>query len=277
MHNIDINFLKERRLDGQTQIGKATTLRRKETPFSERIPVLIGAGVAVALIGAVGGAILLLNNQKTATENNIAQLDAEIQRLQGDSAQLNEIQGEIDGIYQQVGILVTVFDEIKPWSAMLAEIAAVTPPNVQIQSITQSGNRGITVSGFANSYDDVNDFLLTLKNSSFLSEAETRLTSASLTDNPSNVARSRAELATMGGDGAQDVAQSTPVNDLITVSLPQGASFNITSEINDVPSTELVNLLNNRGAIGLVSRINALNRLGALNVSSIVDESDTSQ
>jgi len=277
MHNIDINFLKERRLDGQTQTGKATTLRRKETPFSERIPVLIGAGVAVALIGAVGGASLLLNNQKTATENNIAQLDAEIQRLQGDSAQLNQIQGEIDGIYQQVGILVTVFDEIKPWSAMLAEIAAVTPPNVQIQSITQSGNRGLTVSGFANSYDDVNDFLLTLKNSSFLSEAETRLTSASLIDNPSNVARSRAELATMGEDGAQDVAQSTPVNDLITVSLPQGASFNITSEINDVPSTELVNLLNNRGAIGLVSRINALNRLGALNVSSIVDESDTSQ
>jgi len=273
MHNIDINFLKERRLDGQTQIGKTTLLRKKETPFSERIPILIGAGVAVAFIGAVGGALLLVNNQKTATENNIAQLDSEIQRLQGDSAELNQIQTEIDGVYQQVGILVSVFDEIKPWSAMLAEIAAVTPPNVQIQSITQSGNTSLTVSGFANSYDNVNDFLLTLKNSDLLDAELTTLTSASLTDNPSGVARSRAELA--GADGNGDVG--TPANDLITVSLPQGVSFNISSEINDVPSTELVNLLNTRGAIGLVTRINALNRLGALEVSSIVDEPDTSQ
>ena len=165
MHNIDINFLKERGLDGQTQIGKTAGFKKKETPLSERVPIFVGTGVAVAFLAAVGGALLLLNNQKSATEANIAQLDAEIQRLQGNSSELNQIQAEIDGINQQVGILVSVFDEIKPWSAMLEEVASLIPPNVQIQSLTQSGNRSLAISGFANSYDDVNDFILTLKNS----------------------------------------------------------------------------------------------------------------
>jgi len=161
---------------------------------------------------------------------------------------------------------VSVFDEIKPWSAMLREISFLTPPNVQIQSITQSGSRGLTIAGFADSYDDVNDFMLTLKASSFLNGNETRLTSTSLTVNPSTVATSRAQLEAADGD------EPVAANDSLIISLGQVVSFNITTEINDVPSTELVNLLDSRGAIGFVSRIEALRQLGALDIEPIVQE-----
>ncbi|MGY6531020.1 MAG: PilN domain-containing protein [Cyanobacterium sp.] len=264
MHNIDINFLKERNQDAITQVGKTAGFK-KETTMAERIPVLIGSGVAVALIAAVGGASLLLNNQKTSTEASISQLESEIQRLQGQNAEINQIQQQIDNINGQVGILVSVFDEIKPWSAMLREIAFLTPPNVQIQSITQSGNRELTIAGVADSYDDVNDLMLTLKASNLLNRNETRLTSTSLTDNPSNVAPSRAALEAAEGE-------EVPTNENLIISLGQVVSFNITTEINDVPSTELVNLLDNRGAIGLVSRIEALRQLGALGIEPMVQE-----
>ncbi|AUC60226.1 type IV pilus assembly protein PilN [Cyanobacterium sp. HL-69] len=265
MHNIDINFLKERKQDAITQVGKTAGFK-KETTMAERIPIFIGSGVAVFLIAAVGGASLLLNNQKTSTEASIGQLESEIQRLQGQNAEVNQIQQEIDNINGQVGILVSVFDEIKPWSAMLREISFLTPPNVQIQSITQSGSRGLTIAGFADSYDDVNDFMLTLKASSFLNGNETRLTSTSLTENPSTVATSRAQLEAADGD------EPVAANDSLIISLGQVVSFNITTEINDVPSTELVNLLDSRGAIGLVSRIEALRQLGALDIEPIVQE-----
>lgn len=266
MHNIDINFLKERRQDSITIVGKTAGFK-KQTTLAERAPVLIGSGVVIALLAAVGGALLLLNNQKASTQANIEQLDSEIQRLQGQNSQITQIQQEIDSINGQVGILVSVFDEIKPWSAMLREIAFLTPNNVQIQSITQSGTRGLNISGFAESYDDVNDFMLTLKASNLINGDETRLTSSSLSDNPAIVATSRAQLEAAQGEG-----EAPPADESLIISLDQGISFNITTEINDVPSTELVNLLDNRGAIGLVSRIEALRRLGALNIEPIVTE-----
>lgn len=267
MHNIDINFLKERRQDKVTIVGKTAGFK-KETTLAERAPVLIGSGVAIALLAAVGGALLILNNQKASTQANIEQLDSEIQRLQGQNAQIAQIQQEIDGINNQVGILVSVFDEIKPWSAMLREIAFLTPDNVQIQSITQSGTRGLTIAGFAESYDDVNDFMLTLKASNLLSRDETRLTASSLSENPASVATSRAQL---------EAGETSPTDETLIISLAQGISFNITTEINNVPSTELVNLLDQRGAIGLVSRIEALRQLGALNIEPIITEEPTTE
>ncbi|MBF2056608.1 MAG: PilN domain-containing protein [Cyanobacterium sp. T60_A2020_053] len=278
MYNIDVNFLKDRKLDGQTQTTKTASFKKKETPFSERVPLLIGSGVAVAFIAMVGGGLVLLNNQKTGWEAEIAQLDTEIQQLQGQNTRITEIEQQIQGVNQQINSLVSVFDNIKPWSALLEEIAAVTPANVQIQSLTQSGATGLTISGFANSYDDVNDFVLTLKSSPLLNAEATRLTSTSLGANPANVIRSRAEIPTAEGEPAPStVADTAPVDESINVTLNEGATFNITTELAPVPSTEVVNLLAERGAIGLVSRINALNRLGALDLEPITQEAQPTE
>ncbi|MBL1211177.1 MAG: fimbrial assembly protein, partial [Geminocystis sp. GBBB08] len=99
MYNIDINFLKDRKLDS----SGSTTSFKKTTPKTVELPILIGGGVGIAFIAAVGGSLFFLNNQKSSTNNTIAQLDAEIQRLQGQNSEVQKIQTEIDGITQQIG------------------------------------------------------------------------------------------------------------------------------------------------------------------------------
>lgn len=272
MYNIDINFLKDRKLDST---GGTTAFQKKPaTPLSERVPIFIGTGVGVAFIAAVGGALVLLNGQKSSTNNTIAELDAEIQRLQGQNQQVQQIQTEIDNVNRETGILASVFNYIKPWSAMLAEIAYVTPPSVQINSITQNDTKTLTINGYAQSYDDVNDFLLTLKNSPFLNGENTRLTTSSLTDNPSTVIFDRSQLnpQTQGGAGGGTSPTPGVANTGIQLELPQVILYTVTTEISDLSSEQLLNLLNRRGAIGLVSRLSNLQRKGVLQLEAIAEE-----
>ena len=271
MYKIDINFLKDRKLDTST-VGTTAFKKKTDTPLIEKLPILIGAGVAVAFIAATGGALFFLNNQKTTTASAIAQLDAEIQRLQGQNAQVNAIKTEIDGVNREIGILASVFNQIKPWSAMLSEIGSVTPPSVQIQSISQSENKILTIAGYADSYDNVNDFVLTLKNSRFLDGEQTKLTTTSLADNPSQRISNRQQLIDEV-NGNTPTEGGTTNSDLIT--LPQVVSYSITAQINDKPSEELLNVLNSRGAIGLVSRLTNLQRKGALKLEEIANTTPT--
>ncbi|MGI0479181.1 PilN domain-containing protein [Geminocystis sp. CENA526] len=263
MYNIDINFLKDRKLDAASGSTKFT----KATPKTIQLPIIIGAGVAVAFIAATGGALFLLNNQKTATNNTIAQLDAEIQRLQGQNAQVQQIETEIGGIKNEIAILVSVFKQIRPWSAMLAEISSVTPSGVQIQAVNQSGNKNLTINGYADSYDRVNDFLLTLKNSRFLDPEKTTLATTTLTANPGSVIFDRSQIV---GSETTTTPQNGGGGASMDIELPEVVSYTINTEINDTSSAELLNQLNARGAIGLVSRLTYLQRKGALDLEPVV-------
>lgn len=278
MYNIDINFLKDRKLDSTG--GTTAFVKKSATPLSERIPIFIGTGVGVAFIAAVGGALLFLNRQKAITNQTIADLESEIQRLQGQNQQVQQIQTEIDNIKREIGILVSVFNYIKPWSAILAEIAYVTPANIQINSITQSDLKTLTINGYGQSYEDVNDFLLTLKNSPFLNGENTRLTTSSLTDNPGSVIFDRSQLNPQGTGATGGNNVTSPGNagqGGLQVDLPKVVLYTITTEITDLPSEQLLNLLNRRGAIGLVSRLSNLQRKGVLQLTSIAEETKEEQ
>lgn len=254
MYNIDINFLRDRKLDSTS---RTTVVKRaRVTPMSEKLPIFIGAGVGVALIAASGGALLFLNSQKASTEREIAELEAEINRLQGQNQDVQRIQGEINAVEEEIGALVSVLNNIKPWSALLVEIGQVVPPNIQIQSIAQSDEDTILINGIADSYEDINDFALTLKNSQFLDSETTRIISSSKIDHPSTVQLSEA------GDSQ---ANNLPLSDnLPTVELPQVISYSIETNLSDIPASQLVSVLRNRGAIGLVSRIKTLEQKGAI-------------
>lgn len=261
MYNIDINFLKDRKLDAT---GSTITLK-KTTPKTIQLPIIIGTGVAVAFIAATGGALFLLNNQKTATNKTIADLDAEIQRLQGQNAQVQQIEKEIGAITNEIAILVSVFKQIRPWSAMLSEISSVTPSGVQIQAVNQSGNKNLTINGYADSYDQVNDFLLTLKNSRFLNPEKTTLATTSLTANPGSVIFDRSQIV-----GNETTTPNPGGGSSLEIELPEVVNYTINTEMNDTSSEELLNQLNARGAIGLVSRLTYLQRKGALDLEPVV-------
>jgi len=224
----------------------------------------------VAFIAGVGGALVLLNGQKTSTNQTIADLDAEIQRLQGQNKQVQQIQTEIDNINREIGILASVFNYINPWSAMLAEIAYVTPSNIQVNSITQNDIKTLTINGYGESYEDVNDFLLTLKNSPFLNGENTRLTTTALAENPSTVIFDRTQLNSQGEGNTRRSPAGGEGG--LQIELPQVVNYTITTEISDLSSEELLNLLNRRGAIGLVSRLSNLQRKGVLQLTSIAEE-----
>ena len=271
MYNIDINFLKDRKLDALTT---STTFNQKTTQVSlqDRLPIFIGSGIAVFLLGIAGGSLLILNSQKASRTKEIQLVDAEIARLQGKSNEIKQIETKIDNLKQEINVLASVFEEIKPWSAMLAEIASVVPPNVQINSLNQSGKSELTISGVANSYKTVNDLFLTLRKSPLLDKEKTILQTTSLTNNPNQVIFDRSELEKAGESAQQESKNAQGQKENQEVELPEVVTYSVTTAITDESSQKYLNQLNRRGAIGLVSRLTALQRKGVLDIT--VQEGD---
>ncbi|WP_331456507.1 PilN domain-containing protein [Crocosphaera watsonii] len=143
---------------------------------------------------------------------------------------------------QEIQSLVTVFNQIRPWSAILKEIEAQVPLNVQVGSIVQTDSE-VTIAGYALNYDDLNDFLLTLQSSPLLDAEKTVIKTASLQDFPIET-------------------ENTPEN--LEIEFPQGVKYTITTSISDRPSSELLQDFARSGAAGLVNRIRTLENKGVL-------------
>ncbi len=251
MYNLNINFLKDRKLDAQTSDSLAR--KKQTTPINERIPIVVGAAVGAAFVVASVASLLVINQQTASTKKEIAVLESEINRLQGQNEEVEKLQAQITQIKQNTEALVSVFKNIKPWSSLLEEISLVIPPTVQIKSI-QSRDKNLTFTGIASSYDDVNDFVLTLKKSRFLDSQETALTKSNYGNNPNSV---QFPEQSQGRDSLSSEEQ--PI-----VTLPEIVSFSITTKLSDIPASELINELNRRGAIGLVNRIRTLEKKGII-------------
>lgn len=256
MYSIDINFLRDRKLDSATS---GTKIKQKATPMSERIPIFIGLGIGVALVAASGGALLFINNQKAITDQEIKELEGRITQLLGQNEEVKKLQAQIDMITKKTDSLVSVFDNIKPWSALLAEIGLVIPSKVQIQSIAQAEGKTVTITGIAETYDDVNDFVLTLKNSKFLNPENTALTTSSLIENPNNPTKEGEKQPNSAQNKTSGLAKNNP-----SIEFPPVVNYTITAELSDIPASKLINDLKLRGATGLVSRINILEQKGAI-------------
>ncbi len=257
MYNIDINFLKDRKLDAS---GSSTIIRKKATPMSEKLPLLIGGGVAIAFLAATGGALLFVNARKSTLEKEMADLQAEITKLQGQSAEIQKIDAEITGITKETDAFVSVFTTVKPWSALLMEIGELIPANVQIQSITQSEGKKIVISGIAQSYEEVNDFALTLKKSKFINPEQTSVVSSTKIPHPNSV-----EIGGGGTSGGAPVdATASAGEGKPLVELPSVINYTINTELSDIPASKLMAELRSKGGIGLVSRIEQLQQKGAI-------------
>lgn len=250
MYSLDVNFLRDRHLD----TAKVTTSTKKASAPSlkKQLPLAIGGGVAVALLALAGGAILLVESLKTQTQQEITTLDQTLGDLANQSKRIEETQAEIEAINTDTQALVTVFNQIKSWSALLQEIRDKIPTRVEVNSIQQQatspegGTPGmqLTLTGNALDYDDVNDFLLTLQNSKFLKADKTVLQSAQLVDFPT------------------DKLDQEVLADRIN--FPQVVEYTIVTEVSDIPASQLRRELARHGAIGLVTRIQTLEQAGAI-------------
>lgn len=277
MYSLDVNFLKDRpELVGQRG-GERTSA--PPTPAGSMTPLIIGVVIGLLLPGLVGGLWFFLQQQNAQVEEEINQLKVTLGGLQQAEKQIQQLTDETNKVKSETVALASVFNQIKPWSAMLQDIRDRVPPNVRIQSIEQKqvvatatpatpaagantpkpgtppanpANNMTTkleIMGSARSFDDVNYFLLTLQRSPFLKSDETQLIVAKLQENPSKLEVNYPQNQNQSGGR-------------VTYELPKAVGYTIQTSLNDVPASELIRELDRKGAVGLVTRIRTLQDKG---------------
>ncbi|NMG22225.1 PilN domain-containing protein [Brasilonema bromeliae] len=253
MYSIDINFLKNRKTENKFEEKRLGI----SLPTGNLTPVYIGVVVGIFFPALVGIGWWFVQIKNTALDNNITQLKQENESLESQIQSLNKVQVETKKIKQETQALVSVFDQIRPWSAMLQELRDRIPTTVQIDSIKQiapttltqgqpalNSTGGIEISGFARSFSDVNDFTLTLQQSRFFKAAQTKIMTAELVDFP---------LPPTGN--SINSSQIKP---------PQIVKYTIQSSLSDVPASEFIRELEQKGTVGLVSRIRSMQQTGII-------------
>ncbi|MBW4633987.1 MAG: PilN domain-containing protein [Iphinoe sp. HA4291-MV1] len=254
MYSIDINFLKDRQ-SHQNNFEK----KRPEIslPTGNLTPVYIGLVVGLFFPALVGTGLWFVQTKNSALDQKMTQLDQENQRLELEVENIKKIQVETNKINQETQALVSVFDQIRPWSAMLQEMRDRIPATVQIDSIKQIAPTApiegqpapnpagsVEISGFAHSFSDVNDFTLTLQQSRFFKAAQTKIMTAELIDAP------------LPPDTTS--ATSSQMKPL------QIVKYTIQSSLSDIPASELIRELEQKGTVGLVTRIRSMQQTGVI-------------
>ena len=252
MYSLDINFLKDRP-GGPGQGKQGETKKKLAIPLGSMTPIYIGAAVAIILPALLGAGLLYVQGQNASIDQDIAKLEGEKAQLEAKLGNIKQKEAQIAAIKTETQALVSVFDQIRPWSAMLQVLRDRIPQRVRIENVKQtppetaakngstaSSAGGIEISGYARSFNDVNDFLLSLQQSPFFKTSTGKIVTAQLVDGP--------------------LPRNIP--DGVTIEPPKIVKYTIVSQLNDVPASELMRELEQKGTVGLVARIRSLQRTG---------------
>lgn len=256
MYSLDINFLKDR----DTRIFETRPRGRGVLDGADRTPLLYGFLGALVPLALVVGYWAFTRNQVSQLEAKNAELDGELAQIQGQLREISGIQSQIDGIKAENNAFVAVFDQIVPWSALLQDIRDRTPTPIQITNLSQTAGvtpsstpnapppkvGGISIQGIACNFNDINDFTLVLQKSPLLA--------------PASVAIEKAEQQTKLLDPLVDGRCPGTAPDAPSYLVDYTLRANLTS----TPSSKLIDALEQRGAVGLVTRLRALRNTGVL-------------
>jgi type IV pilus assembly protein PilN len=120
---------------------------------------------------------------------------------------------------------------------------AATPPST---ILADAPTTKLVIAGKAKSFEDVNNFMLTLKQSAFFNPDETQLNDAEL--KPAVVLSPIVNKATAAIPDAKQPK----------FELPKLVEYKITTSLKRVPSADLLRELERKGAVGLVTRLKTL-------------------
>ncbi len=266
MYSLDINFLKDR---PEYQKKTVTTVQRPSIKLGNFIPVYIGVAVGLVFPGLVFMGLSILEGKTTELTQEIAKIEEEGKSLDSRIANINKIKAETAGINSQTKALVTVFDQIRPWSAMLQDLRDRIPGKVQIETIKQiaalppgktpvpatpnaatpSNTAGfLEISGFAISYALVNDFALSLGQSRFFNKEDTKIITAELVDAP-------AITGFLPPKADKSDVKIKPI---------QVVKYTIKTGLSIVPASDLIQELEKKGTVGLVDRLRNIKKVGVI-------------
>lgn len=274
MFNLDINFLNDRPdLKPGSAAASRGGPRQSSGGTDSPMPLYIGAGAALLLLGLTGGAFAYFSWQKGNLETEQAALDSQLGAIEGKRKELAAANQKVVAAEGEIKALATVFNQIKPWSAMSQDLRERLPPGVQIASIVQAPPAGgqpvagsnpvyttdITIKGEANDFDQVNDLLVILKKSNFLKPEETRIIETARTEPKPLPIVSLPKAVQLPVKPGQEKQENTNNQ---AIKLPGKVTFTVQSKLSEIPTSELLRELDRKGAVGLVTRVEALKSKG---------------
>ena len=271
MYSLDINFLNDRQIRQEA----AAPGRSSVSPDS-KTPLYVGIAVAVLAPALAGLAWFWFSQDNAKLTERQAQLDAQLNEIKAKLGEIDVLRAQIKQATDETAALASVFTRIKPWSAMAQDIRDRIPAGIQIGIIEQipppaavpapaptaSPSPGaqpppapppmvvLKITGVANNFDAVNDFMLVLQKSSFFKPEETKLVRATL-GKPRTLQSLTLEGAS-GGDSGK------------TPKLPPVVEFEIQTSLTEVSTSELIREVERKGAVGLVTRIEYLQQKGVI-------------
>ncbi|WP_421655701.1 PilN domain-containing protein [Leptothermofonsia sp. ETS-13] len=278
MHSLDINFLNDRpeyRPDGGVRTRGA-----RAVPTDSRQPLILGLLAAILLPALAGGLLLFLQSRNADLEQRQVALDSQLGDIQAKQKQIESLRTETKQVKEETLALASVFNTLKPWSAVMQDFRDRIPPGVQILRVKQlpvqqgqpqpspspSPSPGATpgaptppvignveISGIANSFNDVNDFMLVLQKSAFLDPKETRLVASELQQTAPTLSTLQLKNAPVGTVDTNNLPK-----------LPSQIEFTIRTAFNNIPASDLLQELERKTAVGLVTRIEELQRKGVI-------------
>ncbi len=257
----------------------------------------IGALVGLLPLALVGLGWGWLAWSKGQAASRLDSVKLEVAAIEQKEKERDKARADLQAAKSQIEALTGVFSNIKPWSAMSQDLRDRLPSGVQILEILQKtevpvavaaapttpttaqvaagGSQAtpaaapapviqepigrIEINGAADSFDRVNDFLVVLQKSNFLNADQTKIVTA---DRQPETALTTTALP--GPDGQSNGAGSNTIKPGDLPKLPAKVTFKIETELANVSTSELLRELERKGAVGLVSRIDALKQKGVI-------------
>ncbi len=129
--------------------------------------------------------------------------------------------------------------------------AAPTPPTAAVATLPpEIPTTKLQISGIAKSFDEVNNFILTLKKSAFFNPADTHLVGAAITPglilDPIDVNANKSSTTAPGATRPKKLQ------------LPPVVAYQIITSLKRTSSVDTIRELERKGAVGLVTRLKSL-------------------
>lgn len=285
MYSLDVNFLKDRPEFVKPEQNK----QKKKFNVGTNVPLVAGIALGAFLPLAVAGFWWWQQSEQGSLEAKIAEIQASLDKAAKEQGELQTVRQETNLYKQQTQALASVFNQIRPWSAMVKDISERVPPGIQITCISQVPTSGtassssgcqnvpnptpttttatttttanaqavvvpqdkVEITGIARSFNNVNDLILTLQRSAFLDNKATRLITAKLVDNPIKLERN-------------PVSQQSSGDNFQVPELPKVVQFKVQTNLSDKTASQLLPQLYGLGDLGLTARIEALQQQGII-------------
>ncbi|MEG4021544.1 PilN domain-containing protein [Microcoleus sp. S13C4] len=136
MYSLDINFLNDRP-DYKPVTAAKSSAKKSSGGAKDQLPIFGAVLFALGINAAVMGAWWWATNDNNNLATQQAAMDQELAKLNTQASTIKAINAETDKVTAEYKALAGVFDQIKPWSAMLQDLSARTPAGVQIGKIEQ--------------------------------------------------------------------------------------------------------------------------------------------